>query len=334
MTKSVLLIITAIFLLALDLRAQEFKPVTCVDPDRPKESLRPDINGIALISNTKDETRFLVVIDYGAALLTVTVGGNSTCTKLKWAGRNAGPEKQLEALTSIPGPGRDNEFLALQEDGVIYHIKHTNGKVEIIGDPFAVPNNKPENARDFEGLAVQKLFGGEYVIAWATRGRDKDAATLFWSKFNIAAPLSTASFTGSGEVAPKGEKLVKMGSEGISVPDPTDSEVRHISDLKIDTSGAVFIVSASDTLEVGSTKPFSSAFYVAGVFGITGGKTAFIVTTSYTPLMKFAGQKVEALELVPGEYGGVAFAADNEAGQSGGHSATLLFAVKIQSKKP
>jgi hypothetical protein len=336
--KSFLLILTVVFLFTADSRAEDFKPVSCVNPRNPKETPSTDINGMAFIDEKDGITNFLAVVQVRkidkVAILSVEAG-KPTCTLLSWKGSPPDVPSGLEALTSIPGTYKDKgtvtqEFLALNQDGQIYHFMYDSSCkcVSTLGQ-FGVPS-LPKGI-DYEALALQKV-GTELVIAWAERGRNHDPeAKLFWSRFVIDSVKKTYGFLGV-ELAKKASNTTKFDSTTINVPYPVDDQIRDISDLKIDTAGTVFIISTSDTEEAvkleDRKKAFSSAFYSAGVFSIAAGKVEFKKPNVYTPMRKFDGQKVEALELVPGRYGGVAFATDNEEG-----CATFLFSQEGKQAK-
>jgi hypothetical protein len=93
------------------------------------------------------------------------------------------------------------------------------------------------------------------------------------------------------------------------VPYPIQ-DVRHISDVKVDASGVVFVTSASDP---GDDGPFSSAFYLAGVLRISAsGSPVYTPPLSLVRLFHFDYRKVEAFEFVPGPTGGMVFGTDDE----------------------
>jgi len=85
---------------------------------------------------------------------------------------------------------------------------------------------------------------------------------------------------------------------------------RHVSDIKVDRSGAVFISSTSDP---GNDGPFASAVYFAGTFNFCDSqKISFVQSPVLTLLFTFDYHKVEAVEFVPGANGGMAFGTDDE----------------------
>ena len=83
----------------------------------------------------------------------------------------------------------------------------------------------------------------------------------------------------------------------------------HISDLKVDPTGVLFISSAKDPGNDGS---FESAVYIADVFNSDRNQIRFRQNSELVPLYRFDEHKIEAIELVPGQTGGVIFGTDDE----------------------
>jgi hypothetical protein len=130
------------------------------------------------------------------------------------------------------------------------------------------------------------------LAVWADRGLDAKPAQLFWAKFD----LQTDAFS-------------QINSAFLEVP-YSSGNARHISDVKVDPSGAVFISSASDP---GNDGPFASAVYFAGMFNFCNPqKIAFVQSPAFAPLFRFDYHKIEAIEFVPGAGGGMAFGTDDE----------------------
>jgi hypothetical protein len=172
----------------------------------------------------------------------------------------------------------------------MYHVRldQEHQSVELI-QSFDVSSIPPES--DFEGIALQ-VVDNVLLITCAERGLDAKPATLFWGRFDL-----------------KGDRFSEVGSVAVRVPYP-NANVRHISDVKVDPTGVVFVTAASDP---GNDGPFESALYDIGRFRIAGGREiTFEQATSPKPLRKFSDHKVEALELIPGESGGRAFGTDDE----------------------
>jgi hypothetical protein len=137
---------------------------------------------------------------------------------------------------------------------------------------------------------LQKI-NGQLLAVWAHRGEDKQPAIVYWGRLD----LNTYQIT-------------QIGSARLEVPWPV-SAVRHISDLKVDPTGILFITSATDN---GDDGPFESAVYVAGAFEIRDQQITFRQNSQLVPLYRFKYHKFEAIELVPGQTGGVIVGSDDE----------------------
>ncbi len=278
------LTIIAFLLLAFEVSAQEWRPVS--------GSRNATISGIALVEQGKDQATFLVVHDskktdqLRASLITLEGRAAPKLDPLKWIGDELPVD--LEAATAIPGTL--NEFLVLASEGRVFHIllDRAARSVKLLRS-FDLPS-KPKDA-DFEGFALQ-LIENKLVAVWADRGATERPATLFWGKIDISK--GTFSLIGSAE---------------FRVPFPL-SDVRHVSDVKVDTTGAVFVTAASDP---GDDGPFSSAFYYAGVVkSVDSGTISFLPSKELTRLYSFRYNKVEAFDLLPGLSGGIVFGSDDE----------------------
>jgi len=246
---------------------------------------------MAVIGQLKQTTTLLVVHDnkkaeqMHATLLSITGSDSPLYTPLKWTNDVA---LDIEAVAAVPGVS--TQFIAFTAAGRAYHIKidAKAANIDVIKS-FDVPMI-PKDA-DFEAFDLQKI-NGSLTAVWAERGTPTKPATIFWSKFDI-----------------DGYKFSDVGSATFRVPFPIN-DVRHISDMKVDTTGAVFVTSASDP---GNDGPFSSAFYFAGVLGTDDRKQIKFTQSSFiTPIFRFAYQKVEAFDFVPGLSGGLVFGTDNE----------------------
>ena len=285
MTKKHLFTSTLIAaVLSISAFGQQWRPVS--------GSRQGNISGMALIEHTKQRSVFLVVHDnkkkeqIHATLLTVNGDDSPTYTPLRWIGEDIPVD--LEAASSIPGVS--DQFMLFTAAGRVYHVKldPKAGQIEIIKS-FDVPSI-PKDA-DFEGFALQKI-DDTLVAVWADRGLTERPATLFSARFDIT----------NGKFSD-----VKWAT--FRVPYPA-ADVRHISDVKVDTSGGVFVTSASDP---GNDGPFSSVMYFAGVIRQTTDKSFdFVQSKELTRIFRFDYHKVEAFDLIPGADGGIAFGTDDE----------------------
>jgi hypothetical protein len=281
---AVLIFLIAGFSIRLHAQNSQWRPVSGERQD--------NLSGMALVEQTDNQTVFIIVNDNKKPeqnhVALVTVKGNEApkYVPLKWIGDDFPTD--LEAITSVPKT--NNGFMALTAEGRVFHleldIKNNSVKTLKSFDVPLIPKN-----HDFEGFAVQQI-GDSILAVWADRGLDEKPAQLFWAEFD----LKTYNFT-------------SINSTFVKVPYPIGN-TRHISDVKVDSSGAVFISSASDP---GNNGPFSSAIYFAGTFGFCSPqKVTFAQPSALVRLFRFDYRKVEAIEFVPGKDGGIAFGTDDE----------------------
>lgn len=251
------------------------------------------ISGMTLLEQQNDSRSFLIVHDNKAEgqgrLAIVTIKGEESPQyfPLSWPSSIALPI-DLEALTVVPGTP-EPAFMAATSAGTVYHLgwDASNRTVSVL-KVFALPSISKES--NIEAFALQKI-NGQLVAFWAHRGQNRQPAILYWGQFNL-----------------KTYQITPIGSTQIQVPLPT-SAVRHISDLKVDSAGIAFISSAADN---GDDGPFDSAVYVAGAFALHNQQIAFQQNSQLVPLYRFNYHKVEAIELVPGQMGGVIVGSDDE----------------------
>jgi hypothetical protein len=285
-TFSTLILLVSLLVFGQNLNAQtnQWRPVSGARHD--------NISGMALIAHEGKRTSFLIINDNKkpeqnhAAVVSVEDSNAPKYTPLKWLGDDIGTD--FEAVSAVPDA--PNNFMAFTAAGRVFHIEInlTDSSVKVLKS-FDVPQIPKDP--DFEGFCLQKI-NGVLLAIWADRGLDAKPAQLFWSRFD----LQTYAFT-------------QVDSTVFKVPYPSGN-TRHISDVKADQSGAVFITSASDP---GNDGPFTSAFYFAGTFNFSNlQKITFNQSPALTRIFTFDYHKVEAFEFVPGADGGIAFGADDE----------------------
>jgi len=218
-------------------------------------------------------TEFLVVHDNKNAgeprLGKVTlIDGNINYETLPWPEDNLPVD--LEAITAVPG--RDREFVALTSSGRGYHIAVNSAIVEL--GTFSLP---PVHAHaNIEGFTLYDLDGTLTAI-WGHRGAGLEPGVFNWGTIDL--DTYTVQF---------------QGSHTWYVPVP-QGNVRHISDIKIDGAGVVFVSAASDE---GDDGPFDSAVYAAGSLRIEEGMPALFVNAEPVPLLRHRDRKIEAIELM------------------------------------
>lgn len=286
-----------------------------------KKESRFNFSGMALVESNNDRATLIVVHDNKldteerASLLTIE---NKICTKLiplKWINKD-GTEKNLpvdlESITSIPN--MPNNFLAgvgnpfdVQKKGRVYHLRLDTEKKEVrVINEIRLPVNAEQSCGqnrvcDFEGFAVQK-FTDRLLAVWADRGRNERASTLFFGELVLS----------EAKINLLGQTEIKVASPDLTdFPEIPNSETRSVSDLKIDSSGGLFVTSAYDS---GATDlgPFASAFYYVGAFQNQNNLIGFNKSPAPVKLFHFKNYKVESFEFVPGKTGGVVFGTDDE----------------------
>jgi hypothetical protein len=251
------------------------------------------ISGMALVGQQNNSLDFLIVHDNKQknqgrlAIISIKGKNQPEYFPLNWQSNIELPI-DLEALTSIPGK-INSSFIALSSSGKAYYIKlePSNKTISLIKE-LDLPNI-PQGS-NFEAFALQNIEG-KLVAVWGHRGEGEQPATIYWGILDLAT-----------------YKITPVGSANLKVPFPSGN-VRHISDLKVDPAGIVYITSASDP---GDDGPFQSAVYVAGYIGFRGNKIAWRPNPQLVPLYRFDYHKVEAIELVPGAGGGVIVGTDDE----------------------
>ena len=259
-----------------------------------------NVSGMALVSHEPptpqrprhNTSHFLVVHDNKSPteprVGLVTVDGPLpfpvVYSPLRW--RHQDLPADLEAVCPVPRtPG---SFLAMTSAGRLLHLRLSDGGVDVLHDSVLPGLKKTPN---LEGFAVQSL-GGQTVAAWAERGDGDEPGVLYFGTYDPVADAVTLA--GRGKV---------------TVPFPATPDTRHVSDLRIDETGAVWATAASDP---GDRGPFRSALYELGTLRAADGRVTFEPNGNLAPRWT-TNRKIEALELLPGEQGLVYFGADDEA---------------------
>ena len=279
----------AFILMPQPVLSQQWRPV--------RGGIQFAISGMALLEQQSGSYSFLVVHDNKdkslGRLAIITINGEESPPyfPMNWPSSTALPI-DLESITAVPGTPEPT-FMVAASAGKVYHFRLDASKKNVsILKVFDFPNI-PQGS-NFEGFALQKIntqAGTPLLAVWAHRGQDEQPAVLYWGRLD----LNTYQIT-------------QIGSCSLKVPWPV-SAVRHISDLKVDPAGVLFISSAADN---GDDGPFESAVYVAGAFEIRDQQITFQQNSQLVPLYRFRYHKVEAIELVPGQTGGVIFGSDDE----------------------
>ncbi|MDZ7962233.1 MAG: hypothetical protein RMY34_30930 [Aulosira sp. DedQUE10] len=280
-----LVVLAALLFFCQRVWAQDWQPVRGGSPF--------GISGIALVEQQSSSLEFLIVHDNKKAnqgrIAIINIKGKNQpeYLALTWPG-NAELPSDLEALTSIPGT-KNTSFIALNSSGKAYYIKlESDNKTISLIKEFNLP--AISQGSNFEAFSLQDI-DGKLVAVWAHRGEAEQPATLYWGLLDLTK-----------------SQIILTDYANLKVPFPSGN-VRHISDIKVDTSGVVFISAASDP---GDNGPFQSAVYVAGSLGYRNNKIVFRQNSQLVPLYRTNYHKIEAIELVSGATGGVIVATDDE----------------------
>jgi hypothetical protein len=249
------------------------------------------ISDLALIEHSAEKSTFLIVHDNKrinephAAIITVSGQKPVGYEPVEWA-----PDSDLIDLESLSRvPNEPMTYLAMTSRGAAYvvRLKLPEKKIEVL-EKFKIPD--VDEKSNFEGISLLR-FGSRTLIAWAHRGEDQnDPGVIYF-----------------GELDRPNKKVKDVQNVEVRAPWPTQ-HTRHISDMKLDETGVVWIASTCDP---GDDGPFDSAIYLAGVFYEDAGKFKFRKSTNMIRMRTLPDHKVEAFELVPG-VGGVIFGTDDE----------------------
>ncbi|MFB2934378.1 hypothetical protein ACE1B6_03790 [Aerosakkonemataceae cyanobacterium BLCC-F154] len=284
----IIVLIVSLLLNSQQVVAEQWRPV--------KGGINFGISGMALIDRKDNALDFLVVHDNKGKdqgrLAIVTIKDGQQPEYFPWNSASDLNElyfgSDLEAITAVPTA--PSSFMALSSKGKVYYFRLGKRKGEsFLLRVFDLPN-LPEKP-NFEGFAVQEI-DNKLLAVWAERGEGEKPGIIYWGILNLS------SF-----------QIELKGSKSFTVPWPNSPHLRHISDLKIDRLGTVFI---SSTIDPGNDGPFTSAVYIAGVFVVNGNEVSFRENSDLFPLYRLDYHKVEAIELVPGANGGIIVGTDDE----------------------
>lgn len=257
-----------------------------------RRGIQYGISGLSLLSDRHGQTELVVVHDNKEpnqprlGLLGLFPEG-IRYRLLEWPA-SAKTAVDLESITSIPG--KPGQFLAASSRGQVFMLKVSETEVAVQGD-FQLPDLTAD--ANVEGLSVQWL-NGRMVAIWGHRGSGTSPGILWWGDLDI--PELRVSNISKAPVS-------------VPFPPPNDPNTRHISDLKLDANGVIWVSATNDP---GDSGPFVSAVYTLGTLNISDSKAIlYQPNPSPTRLWVFP-RKVEAIELVPGPSGSIVFGSDDE----------------------
>lgn len=234
--------------------------------------LAVELPGVMLAAHDNKETG-------RTRLSRVQVGtGNVSVTALSWSGAEP---KDLEALAAVPGEAGRFVALASAGEAILLRVEGPNAIVE---RTFGLPG--AGGGSNIEGFALAQV-GGSLLAVWAERG-GADGRT----------ELVAAGFDPSGGFGAVSRAALVV---------PGRPNLRVVSDLGVDESGAILAAWAVDPGDLG---PFSSGVYLAGSVSPTDSAPSLRATPSPVDLVVEGTHKIEALALVPG--GGLWLGSDDE----------------------
>lgn len=250
------------------------------------------ISGMALVEETENGHSFLIAHDNKQpdqgflAIVSLQDDHSPNYTPISFPNHETLPV-DLEGLTTVPGMA--NHYMAMTSFGRVYHFQlDTENKAISVINIFELPRLKP--GTNLEGFALQEI-DNKLVAVWAHRGQNDDPGVVYWGNLDLD------SYT-----------LIPQGFASLKVPYPKGN-VRHISDIKVDSTGIVYISSATDN---GDNGPFESAVYGVGVLTTKNGRIAFKSSSQLIPLYRYHYHKIEAIAFVSGELGGMILGTDDE----------------------
>ena len=245
----------------------------------------PDLSGLAWIK----EDSFLAVHDSKSldpnqpriSLINLpqsSKGIEWQTLKIDWE-TVGGISMDLESITNIP---ETNLFILAESShykkhrGRLFLMKFENSTLK----PIAV-TNWPKDIIDIEAIATTKINNQTYFF-YAERGADQPSTNICWTT------LSLEPFT-----------IGKCHPTQFITADPTP-HIRQISDIKIDTSGNIYIASAFDPNQ--DNGPFKSSVWKIGQVGLDQTNLPQItLAQNNNAIAEIDGFKVESLALRPSQ---------------------------------
>ncbi|MBK1989106.1 hypothetical protein A0J48_016435 [Sphaerospermopsis aphanizomenoides BCCUSP55] len=282
-----LVVLGGLLLISQQVSAQSWIPV--------RGGIPFGISGMALINQQSNKLDFLIVHDNKkpnqGRLAIISLRGKNQPEYLPLnLPNNIQLPTDLEALTSIPDTN-NFDFIAVNSEGKAYYLQlESNSKNISIFKEFNLPKITITKNSNFESFCLQKI-DNQLIAMWGHRGEGVNPAKIYWGKFDLNQ-----------------YQITNVGEANFQVPFH-GGNVRHISDIKIDHAGIVYITSASDG---GDNGPFESAVYVAGYLGLNGNKIEWKQNPNLFPIYRDKYHKIEGLELIPGAAGGIIVGTDDE----------------------
>ncbi len=279
--------LTALLLFSVPSSAQILSRTVFTDSDH-------DISGIVTLHHSGDRSVFLTVHDsklpWQDRLGLITIEGDSVIRyhSVEWP-----PDfPTLEDIESICRFPVDSTFVLMTSrgKGLRFRINEDSTGIEGIAE-IRLPIHSKKHLQ-IEGIAFRQIHNRLYAF-WGDRGKNHRPATVWWG------PVDAGTL-----------EIQMEDSVRITAPWPERKEVRHLSEMRFDSAGALWVTAARDG---GNHGPFDSSLYLAGFFRLSDQqRLSFIPERPPVPLLRFPNHKVEGFDFVPGQPGGLVFATDDE----------------------
>ena len=245
------------------------------------------VSGIVLLRKTVSEWVFLVAHDANSvprvSKVTISASGQVSSSAVSWSV----PPTDIEAMFSYAG-----FIFAATSGGSLLKIGLSVDEQNIL-TLETVSFGGIIDSGNCEAAFIFNMDGREFLVA-ASRGSNSTASKISW----VEISTSTLAITGSS-----------FWSTTFTAPFPTLSDVRHVSDMRTDTAGNLFVSSASDP---GDNGPFSSAVYHIGSFFMVDGNPSLGKMAIPREIYRSNSHKIEAIGATPNDSLGMILGADDE----------------------
>ena len=243
------------------------------------------VSGLLLLRKTVSGWVFLAAHDALSlprlSLIQISNSGDVTSSGVDWSG----PPVDIEALFVH----RDDIFAA-SSAGTLYRLALSVDETSVSTIDSVYFGAMITG--DFEAAFIHEI-NGIWILVVASRGNDSTPSTIAWKRVSYPS----LSILGATETST------------FSAPFPTVSNVRHVSDLRVDIDGNLFVCSSSDP---GDNGPFSSAVFHVGSFFMDGVNPALGMMDSPREVYRSDSHKIEAICMTPNDSLGMVVGADDE----------------------
>jgi len=278
-------------------------PTPAAAPPRAETTFqgRPlGVSGLSLLAGDGDTARFLAIHDNKDSKPPLRPRVSLVVADLEshrverfdvpWPDGADAPIDLEDVATFPDGKG---DAIVMESSGRLFHVRVMRGgppyRLEVV-DPAPAPlprwggaayEKEGGEVPEFEGFALTQVSGGGWVAVWGERGAHEAMGTVFFAPFD----------------ATKGVDVDGLGALPIRVPEPKGGDVRDVSAIAVDASGAVWFAAADDE---GDDGPFRSAIYRLG--RLRSSCSGLWIEREAEPVLarRVEGHKVEGLQVLGG----------------------------------